>query len=97
VLTASDCLRAERAGSGIRVSVICPGSVHTNITRTATFSGRSGNELDAKRDHATRLVARRGVPVPAHKPRGGRLRGCAAAQSYQFTLVAAVVEYPRVH
>jgi NAD(P)-dependent dehydrogenase (short-subunit alcohol dehydrogenase family) len=62
VLMASDCLRAELAGSGVRVSVICPGFVHTNITRTATFSGREGSELDAKRDRATRLIARRGYP-----------------------------------
>lgn len=62
VLMASDCLRAELAGTGIGVSVICPGFVHTNITRTATFSGMSGHELDTKRDRATRLVARRGYP-----------------------------------
>jgi NAD(P)-dependent dehydrogenase (short-subunit alcohol dehydrogenase family) len=62
VLMASDCLRAELAGTGIRVSVICPGFVHTNITRTATFSGMSGDELETKRDRATRMVARRGYP-----------------------------------
>jgi NAD(P)-dependent dehydrogenase (short-subunit alcohol dehydrogenase family) len=62
VLMASDCLRAELARSGIRVSVICPGFVHTNITRTTTFSGIVGKELDTKRDRATRLVARRGYP-----------------------------------
>jgi NAD(P)-dependent dehydrogenase (short-subunit alcohol dehydrogenase family) len=62
VLMASDCLRAELAGSGIRVSVICPGFVHTNISRTFTFSGFSGNELEAKRERATRLFARRGFP-----------------------------------
>ena len=62
VLMASDCLRAELARSGIRVSVICPGFVHTNITRTATFSGMAGKELDTKRDRATRHVARRGYP-----------------------------------
>jgi NAD(P)-dependent dehydrogenase (short-subunit alcohol dehydrogenase family) len=62
VLMASDCLRAELAGTGVRVSVICPGFVHTNITRTATFSGLSGDELDSRRDRATRMVARRGYP-----------------------------------
>jgi NAD(P)-dependent dehydrogenase (short-subunit alcohol dehydrogenase family) len=62
VLMASDCLRAELARSRVRVSVICPGFVHTNITRTATFSGVTGEELDAKRDRATRRVARRGYP-----------------------------------
>lgn len=62
VLMASDCLRAELAGTGIRVSVICPGFVHTNITRTATFSGLSGKELQAKRERATRLVGRRNFP-----------------------------------
>lgn len=62
VLMASDCLRAELAGTGIRVSVICPGFVHTNITRAATFSGLTGDELDTKRDRATRMVARRGYP-----------------------------------
>lgn len=62
VLMASDCLRAELAGSGIRVSVICPGFVNTNIARTATFSGLSGKELEAKRDRATRLIGRRDFP-----------------------------------
>jgi NAD(P)-dependent dehydrogenase (short-subunit alcohol dehydrogenase family) len=62
VLMASDCLRAELARSGVRVSVICPGFVHTNITRTATFSGTSGEDLATKRDRATRQVARRGYP-----------------------------------
>ena len=46
----SDCLRAELAGSGIGVSTICPGVVHTNIVANTQFSGVSaGIELDKQR------------------------------------------------
>ncbi|HEY1622604.1 MAG TPA: SDR family oxidoreductase [Streptosporangiaceae bacterium] len=62
VIMASDCLRGELAGTGISVSVICPGFVNTNITRTTTFSGLSEQEQAAQRDRATRLYARRNYP-----------------------------------
>jgi NAD(P)-dependent dehydrogenase (short-subunit alcohol dehydrogenase family)/pimeloyl-ACP methyl ester carboxylesterase len=62
VIMASDCLRGELAGTGISVSVICPGFVNTNITRTTTFSGLTPAEQDAQRDRATRLYARRNYP-----------------------------------
>ena len=44
------------------MTVICPGFVNTNITRTATFSGLSSVEQDTQRDRATRLYARRNYP-----------------------------------
>jgi NAD(P)-dependent dehydrogenase (short-subunit alcohol dehydrogenase family)/pimeloyl-ACP methyl ester carboxylesterase len=62
VIMASDCLRGELAGTGISVSVICPGFVNTNITRTTTFSGLSAAEQDAERNRATRLYNRRNYP-----------------------------------
>jgi NAD(P)-dependent dehydrogenase (short-subunit alcohol dehydrogenase family)/pimeloyl-ACP methyl ester carboxylesterase len=58
----SDCLRAELAPRGIAVSVICPGIVNTNITRTTTFSGISGEEQAARRNKAAGLYARRNYP-----------------------------------
>jgi NAD(P)-dependent dehydrogenase (short-subunit alcohol dehydrogenase family)/pimeloyl-ACP methyl ester carboxylesterase len=62
VIMASDCLRGELAGTGISVSVICPGFVNTNITRTTTFSGLTSAEQDVQRDRATRMYARRNYP-----------------------------------
>ncbi|MGW0810484.1 SDR family oxidoreductase [Nonomuraea sp. NPDC002799] len=59
----SDCLRAELAGHGIGVSVVCPGFVSTPIARNATFVGAD------LRDQAERGLARRGYPperVAAH-------------------------------
>jgi short-subunit dehydrogenase len=58
----SDCLRAELAPRGIAVSVIYPGIVNTNITRTTTFSGISGEEQAARRNKAAGLYARRNYP-----------------------------------
>jgi NAD(P)-dependent dehydrogenase (short-subunit alcohol dehydrogenase family)/pimeloyl-ACP methyl ester carboxylesterase len=62
VVALSDCLRGELAHSGIGVSVICPGFVHTNITRTTTFSGLPEKEEAERRDRATRRYARRNYP-----------------------------------
>ncbi|HTJ67535.1 MAG TPA: SDR family oxidoreductase [Actinospica sp.] len=58
----SDCLRAELAPHGIAVSVICPGIVNTNITRTTTFSGTSAAEQEARRSKAAGMYARRNYP-----------------------------------
>ena len=47
----SDCLRAEFAKSGIGVSTICPGIVHTNIVANTQFSGVSaGTEATSNRN-----------------------------------------------
>lgn len=51
VFTFSDCLRAELASSGVGVSTICPGIVHTDIVRSSVLSGLS-------RDEAVRKAAR---------------------------------------
>ncbi|MFF7245377.1 SDR family oxidoreductase [Embleya sp. NPDC008237] len=58
----SDCLRAELAGSGVRVSTICPGIVNTGITRTTTFSDTDDTEQNARRERFSRLYARRNYP-----------------------------------
>ncbi len=60
VLMLSECLRAELAGSGIGVTAICPGIVHTAITRTTTWAGATDAEQAAHRERTTRLYARRG-------------------------------------
>jgi NAD(P)-dependent dehydrogenase (short-subunit alcohol dehydrogenase family)/pimeloyl-ACP methyl ester carboxylesterase len=44
----SDCLRAELAASGVGVSTICPGVVHTNIIRDSVVSGLSGEQAAKK-------------------------------------------------
>jgi NAD(P)-dependent dehydrogenase (short-subunit alcohol dehydrogenase family) len=62
VVALSDCLRGELADTGIGVSVICPGFVNTNIARTTTFSGLTDKDQAARRDRATRLIARRNYP-----------------------------------
>ncbi len=55
----SDCLRAELASSGIGVSTVCPGIVHTNIVATTEFSGVSaGTEAD-KQQKFDRLYEKR--------------------------------------
>ncbi|WP_052432610.1 SDR family oxidoreductase [Streptacidiphilus carbonis] len=58
----SDCLRAELAGQGIKVSAIYPGIVNTNITRSTTFSGLDDSEQSAQRRRVSGLYARRNFP-----------------------------------
>ncbi|MET8156425.1 SDR family NAD(P)-dependent oxidoreductase [Sphaerisporangium sp. NPDC005289] len=58
----SDCLRAELAGRGIGVSVICPGFTSTAIAANATYRG-------GDRAFSERALLRRGYPperVAAH-------------------------------
>ncbi|MDI5970491.1 SDR family oxidoreductase [Streptomyces sp. SL13] len=62
VLMLSECLRAELAPRGIGVTAICPGIVTTGITRTARFTGTSGEEQDRLRARTTRLYRRRAYP-----------------------------------
>jgi NAD(P)-dependent dehydrogenase (short-subunit alcohol dehydrogenase family)/pimeloyl-ACP methyl ester carboxylesterase len=60
VLMLAECLAEELAPHGIGVSAICPGLVHTDITRSATFAGASTNEEEAKREAVTRTYQLRG-------------------------------------
>lgn len=60
VLMLSECLRAEFAESGIGVSAICPGFVHTNITSSARFVGVSDGEQERLQQATTSAYARRG-------------------------------------
>jgi len=58
----SDCLRAELAKSGIGVSTICPGIVHTNIVANTEFAGvRAGTEAE-KQQKFDRLYEKRHYP-----------------------------------
>jgi NADP-dependent 3-hydroxy acid dehydrogenase YdfG len=51
----SDYLRAEMTKSGIGVSTICPGIVHTNIVANTQFSGLTeGAEADKQQKFASR-------------------------------------------
>ncbi|WHT20545.1 SDR family oxidoreductase [Crossiella sp. CA-258035] len=60
VLMLAQCLRAELAGRGIGVSAICPGIVHTNITRSARFAGTDPATQERLREFTTRRYLRRG-------------------------------------
>ncbi|MER5302079.1 SDR family oxidoreductase [Streptomyces lasiicapitis] len=62
VLMLSECLRAELAGQGIGVSVICPGFVNTNITATARFAGVSADEEKRRQKKSARLYGLRNYP-----------------------------------
>ncbi len=59
VLMASECLRAELAPHGIGVTAVCPGFVHTNITRSAHYVGRLEADAPALAERVTRLYERR--------------------------------------
>jgi short-subunit dehydrogenase/pimeloyl-ACP methyl ester carboxylesterase len=60
VLTLSVSLRAELAADRIGVTAICPGIVHTNITRTTKFVGVDAQEQGRRQKASTRLYAKRG-------------------------------------
>ncbi|RCW46025.1 short-subunit dehydrogenase [Halopolyspora algeriensis] len=59
VLTLSQCLRAELASSGIGVSTVCPGFVHTNITARTRFVGLNDDGQQQRQQAATRMYRRR--------------------------------------
>lgn len=60
VLMLAQCLAEELAPAGVGVSAICPGVVHTNITRNARFAGSDAVREQEQRDAVTRTYRRRG-------------------------------------
>jgi NAD(P)-dependent dehydrogenase (short-subunit alcohol dehydrogenase family) len=63
VLMLSQSLRAELRGSGVGVSVICPGFVATGIYRAARYAG-TDTSVEAKRRDLTEKLAGRFAPGP---------------------------------
>ncbi|RZT85046.1 short-subunit dehydrogenase [Pseudonocardia sediminis] len=59
VLTLSECLRAELADDGVGVTALCPGFVHTDITRTTRFVGLDPDAETRRQNATTALYARR--------------------------------------
>ncbi len=59
VLMASECLRAELSPHGIGVTAVCPGFVHTNITRNARYLGHAGEDERRVAERVTRMYERR--------------------------------------
>lgn len=60
VLMLAQCLDAELREHGIRATALCPGIVHTDITRTFTFAGSTEAEQDERRQRAARTSRLRG-------------------------------------
>ena len=61
VLMLTKCLRAELADSDIGVTAICPGFVHTGITKATRFVGVSADQQDQLRNKADSLYKRRNL------------------------------------
>jgi NAD(P)-dependent dehydrogenase (short-subunit alcohol dehydrogenase family)/pimeloyl-ACP methyl ester carboxylesterase len=54
VLSLGQSLDVELRKTGVGVTVVCPGVVHTNITRAATFAGLDEREQERQRASMTR-------------------------------------------
>jgi NAD(P)-dependent dehydrogenase (short-subunit alcohol dehydrogenase family) len=58
VLMLSESLRAELSGTGVGVSVVCPGFIATGIYRAAHYAGMDAAEETKRRELSERLAAR---------------------------------------
>ncbi|WP_373278726.1 SDR family oxidoreductase [Gordonia alkanivorans] len=87
----SDCLRAELARSGVGVTTVCPGVVHTNITATTRFSGVSDEEEHRLQQHFDALYRRRGYTPDKVAER--ILRAVLAGETIVPVTPEAVVQY----
>lgn len=86
VLMLSECLRAELAGQGIGVSVICPGIVDTPITRATTYVGVDAAGQEKRREQAARSYHRRNFPP------SGVAKAIVAAAQHNRAVVPVTVE-----
>jgi short-subunit dehydrogenase/pimeloyl-ACP methyl ester carboxylesterase len=59
VLAFSESLRADLADEGITVTAVCPGFVHTNITKSTVYAGMSADEQERARQKADAAYRRR--------------------------------------
>lgn len=57
-----DCLGAELAPAGIKVSTICPGFTNTGIGQAAHYAGTSGDEEERIRAGAAKAIGMRNYP-----------------------------------
>jgi NAD(P)-dependent dehydrogenase (short-subunit alcohol dehydrogenase family)/pimeloyl-ACP methyl ester carboxylesterase len=58
----SDCLGAELAAAGIKVSAICPGFTNTGIARATHYAGTRGEREERLRAGAVKAFQRRNFP-----------------------------------
>jgi NAD(P)-dependent dehydrogenase (short-subunit alcohol dehydrogenase family) len=58
VLSLSESLRAELAGTGVGVSVVCPGFIATGIYRAVRYAGVDTAEETRRREFTERLASR---------------------------------------
>jgi len=58
VLNLSESLRAELTGTGVGLSVVCPGFIATGIYRAARYAGLDAAEETKRREFAERLAGR---------------------------------------
>jgi 2-hydroxycyclohexanecarboxyl-CoA dehydrogenase len=58
VLAFSQCLRADWAGSGVGVTVVCPGVINTPILESTRFVSVDAEEAEDAADRTAKLFAR---------------------------------------
>lgn len=93
VLMLTQCLRAELAREGIRVTAICPGFVDSDIARSTVYVGVDDAGQDQLREHAAASYRRRNYTperVARHIVKAARRNTPVAAISPEAKLFRAV-------